>query len=131
MKIGITIVGILLVVLLGVYFMISRTPSSSIPTPTPTSPTPAPSPTPSVPSPVSVNISGFAFSSPEIQVKKGTKATWTNMDLSGHTVTSDTGAFESGNLSQGKTFSFTFNQTGTFSYHCSLHPHMMGKVIVE
>ena len=29
------------------------------------------------------------------------------------------------------TFSFTFNKAGTYAYHCSLHPHMTGKIFVQ
>lgn len=108
----------------------SSTPSPapvSAPAPKPTTPAPVPSPA----APASVSISGFAFTPAELHVKKGTKVTWTNLELSGHTITSDSGVFASGNISQGKTFSFTFNTAGTFTYHCALHPSMTGKVIVE
>jgi plastocyanin len=61
----------------------------------------------------------------------GTTVTWTNLDSTVHTVTSGTGAFDSGALGQNATFSYTFNSRGTFNYHCTLHPFMTGKVIVE
>jgi plastocyanin len=79
----------------------------------------------------SVNISNFAFDPNDISVTKGQTVTFTNNDSTTHTVTSDTGVFNSGNLAPGKTFSYTFNDTGTFSYHCSIHTMMTGKVEVK
>ena len=93
-------------------------------------PAPSPAPAPAA-SGNAVSISDFAFSLASITVPAGTKVTWTNNDSAPHTVTSNTDAFESGSLSRGGTFSFTFAQKGTYEYHCSPHPSMNGKVIVE
>ena len=79
----------------------------------------------------SVSIKGFAFSPASLTVSTGTTVTWTNNDSVTHTVTSDTGAFSSGNLDPGQTFSFTFSQAGTFAYHCSIHTSMHGTVTVN
>jgi len=78
-----------------------------------------------------VSIENFSFNPGEITVKAGTEVTWTNNDSTIHTVTSDTNAFQSGNIAPGATFKFTFSQAGTFSYHCSIHSSMTGKVIVQ
>jgi plastocyanin len=78
-----------------------------------------------------VSIASFAFSPTTLTVKIGTTITWTNNDSASHTVTSDSGAFDSGSMAQSKTFSYTFNQTGTFPYHCSFHPSMKATVIVQ
>lgn len=78
-----------------------------------------------------VTISGFAFSPQTLTVAKGTTVTWTNNDSSTHSVTSDTGVWDSGNLSTGKSFSFTFNQVGTFPYHCNIHSSMTAKIVVQ
>jgi plastocyanin len=78
-----------------------------------------------------VTISNFAFDPKELTVSKGTKVTWTNNDSVNHTITSDSGAFESGDLAKGDSFSFTFNDTGSFSYHCKIHPLMTAKIIVQ
>ncbi len=77
-----------------------------------------------------VNIQNFAFTPAVITVTVGTTVTWTNIDASDHTVTSDTSLFDSGNLAQNATFSFTFNQVGSFAYHCAIHPGMTGRVDV-
>lgn len=74
-------------------------------------------------------IKGFAFSTP-LTVTVGTMVTWTNLDSYTHTVTADRGAFNSGPIMPGHTFSYTFTTAGTFTYHCSFHPYMTGSVIV-
>jgi plastocyanin len=56
--------------------------------------------------------------------------TWKNGDSTMHTVTADNGAFNSGLLNPGSSFSFTFTKSGTYSYHCQIHPFMTGKIIV-
>jgi plastocyanin len=79
-----------------------------------------------------VQISGFAFSPKNITVKKGTTVTWTNKDSAVHNVTesdSQDGP-KSGSLSQGQSYSFTYNSAGTFNYECTIHPGMTGTVTV-
>ncbi|MFA5004271.1 MAG: cupredoxin family copper-binding protein [Candidatus Saccharimonadales bacterium] len=80
----------------------------------------------------SVTIEGFAFSPADITVKKGSTVTWTNKDSATHTVTENDGQTgpDSGNLANGKSYSFTFATTGTFKYHCAIHPSMTGTVTV-
>ena len=80
----------------------------------------------------SVSISNFTFSPASITVKKGTKVTWTNNDSTTHTVTetdSQKGP-DSGSMSRGATYSFTFDTAGTYHYHCNIHPQMTGTVTV-
>ncbi len=57
--------------------------------------------------------------------------TWMNNDAVPHTVTSDTGLFDSGPINQGGIYSYTFTTPGTYDYHCSYHPWMHGTVIVK
>jgi plastocyanin len=66
-----------------------------------------------------------------ITVSTGTTVTWTNTDGIGHTVTSNSSAFDSGVIPGGGKFSFTFQTAGTFAYHCSIHPGMVGSVVVQ
>jgi plastocyanin len=75
-----------------------------------------------------VNIQGSQFSPTEITIKKGDTVTWINKDSVGHTVIGAT--FQSSLLDTGQSFKQTFNEVGTFEYHCSVHPSMVGKVIV-
>jgi plastocyanin len=80
-----------------------------------------------------VSIKNFVFSPANITIKKGTTVTWTNNDGAPHTVAAASDApekFDSGNLSSNKTFSFTFSTTGTYKYHCGIHPDMTGTVTV-
>jgi len=77
-----------------------------------------------------VRIAGFAFAPDSRSVKVGDSVTWTNQDGATHTVTADDGAFDSGNLAGGKAFSFTFEEAGTYAYHCNIHQSMTGTVTV-
>ena len=85
----------------------------------------------SAPSGNAVSMSNLSFSPASLTVSTGTTVTWTNKDTVAHTVTSDTGSFDSGNMAPKATFSFKFNTAGTFAYHCSLHPSMKGTVTVK
>ncbi|HEY7032485.1 MAG TPA: cupredoxin domain-containing protein [Thermomicrobiales bacterium] len=79
----------------------------------------------------SVEIQDFQFSPATLEVTVGTTVTWTNAGNAPHTVTSDDGVFDSGQLSNGQTFSFTFDQVGTFAYHCNIHPQMTAQIVVK
>jgi plastocyanin len=112
----------------------SQTPPAQTPTPNPTPrQTPSPSPAPTAqPKTLSVNIQNFAFSPNSLTINKGDSVVWTNMDSSSHTVTSDSGSeLKSGTLSNGQTYTHTFNTAGTFTYHCSIHPMMTAEIIVQ
>ena len=78
-----------------------------------------------------VFIQGMAFSPASITVKAGTTITWTNKDAVTHNVTSSPALFSSGSLGTGATYSYTFNDMGTFSYTCTIHPSMKGTVVVN
>lgn len=79
---------------------------------------------------MAITIQGFAFNPATITVPVGTKVTWTNKDAATHTVTSDSGVFDSKNLPTGNTFSYTFSQAGTFAYHCNIHKTMTATIVV-
>jgi plastocyanin len=94
-----------------------------------------------------VKIDNFSFGPVTLTVPAGTTVTWTNRDrfvlgILGmilpiaeipHTVvsTDDPKTFKSKVLDTDEKFSFTFNKPGTYSYFCSIHPKMTGKVIVQ
>jgi amicyanin len=83
---------------------------------------------------VEIKIENFAYSPAEIKIKVGDTVVWTNMDDVPHTATSTDlsgDRFDSGLLRKGQSFSYTFKTAGTFSYKCTPHPKMRGKVIVE
>lgn len=80
---------------------------------------------------VSVEIRDFVFSPSAITIKKGTTVTWTNNDSTSHNAVSEqTDGPDGPLLSQGQTYSFTFNTIGTFDYFCEPHPQMTGTVTV-
>ncbi|REK21264.1 MAG: hypothetical protein DWQ40_04325, partial [Actinobacteria bacterium] len=66
-----------------------------------------------------------------LTVKVGTTVTWTNGDSMLHTVTDVNGAFDSGFLEEGDSWSYTFTEPGEYEYYCLPHPWMRAKVIVE
>jgi plastocyanin len=79
----------------------------------------------------SVAIVDFAFDPGSVTVDVGGTVTWTNQGAVAHTVTADDGSFDSGTVDAGGSFSFTFETAGTFSYHCAIHPNMVGTVVVN
>lgn len=84
----------------------------------------------------SITISNFSFRPGSLTVKAGTTVTWRNAEDSPHTVTADDGSFASGTLSLGDSFSFTFDQPGTYDYYCEFHgasghTGMSGTIVVE
>ena len=72
-----------------------------------------------------------AFIPSEITVAPGTTVTWVNNETMPHTVVDLNKAFRSKTLVKDATFSFTFTTAGDYSYLCSIHPNMKGKVIVK
>ncbi len=83
------------------------------------------------PAATSVSIDNFSFTPKEITVAKGTTITWVNRDDVPHTVVSPDKKFRSKALDTDDQFSFTFTEAGTYSYFCSVHPIMIGKIIVK
>jgi plastocyanin len=80
----------------------------------------------------------IAYRPGNISVKPGTTVTWSQKDAGVHTVTSGAveqgtggvtekpdGKFDSGSIATGDTYKFTFDQPGTYSYFCHIHPATM------
>jgi plastocyanin len=63
-------------------------------------------------------------------IAPGTWVTWSNAGQESHTVTAVDGSFDSGNLDPSDGFSWYFDQPGSFEYTCSLHPWMVGRIVV-
>ena len=70
------------------------------------------------------------FSPGELTINVGDTVTWTNDDDSPHTVTADDGQFDSGNMGEGATWSFTFTEAGTYDYKCNYHSSMTATITV-
>lgn len=70
-----------------------------------------------------------------IAIDFGNQVTWVNEDSAFHTVTSgfygeSSKLFDSGHLDPYESFTFDFDEKGTYDYFCTLHPWMKGQVIV-
>ncbi len=76
-----------------------------------------------------VIIKDYKFLPQNISVKAGTTVTWINEDTVIHTV--EGSGMDSGNMSKGDEFTFTFDKVGVYEYICGPHPYMTGSVIVE
>jgi plastocyanin len=72
-----------------------------------------------------------AYSPNPINVAVGTTITWTNNDTVTHTSTSDSSVWNSDSIAPQGSFSRMFSAAGTFPYHCSIHPGMVGTVTVQ
>ena len=76
-------------------------------------------------------LTNTAYAPSPISIAAGDTITWTNNDNTAHTATGDDGSFNSGSIAPGATFSKTFSNAGTFVYHCTIHPGMVGTVTVH
>jgi len=76
-------------------------------------------------------IKDFMFMPMSLTVKAGATVIWANKDDEPHTVVSDTGLFRSGAVDTDETFSFKFDKPGTYHFTCSIHPRMVGTIVVQ
>lgn len=78
-----------------------------------------------------VSIVNFQFQPASLTIHIGDTVTWTNNTaMTDHTSTSDTLVWDSGTLTPGQSFSFTFNSLGVFPYHCNIHHSMTASITV-
>lgn len=78
----------------------------------------------------SVSIVDFAFSPSYVEIPAGGSVSWYNAGGAPHTVTSTSGAFDSGTISPGGGYGVTLTVPGTYSYYCAIHPSMGGTIVV-
>ena len=102
----------------------------------PSSPSVAPTPAP--PGSTSVDIpSGAstqtttAFGADPLTVSVGTTISWLNDDNTTHTSVADGSQWDSGNIPPGGRYNRTFTSAGRFTYHCQIHPNMVGTIVVQ
>ena len=82
--------------------------------------------------PYQIDIDSFSFSPATLTIPVGAKVTWTNKDDVPHTVVSTNNTFpHSPALDTEESFSYAFARAGTYEYYCSVHPKMLGKVVVR
>lgn len=79
-----------------------------------------------------VDMRDVEFMPANVTITVGQTVRWINQDPVPHTTTSgnpgdaDAGAlWDSGLLTPGATYEFTFNDTGVFTYFCEVHPTIM------
>jgi plastocyanin len=78
-----------------------------------------------------IKIDNFSFTPATVTIPAGTTVRWTNRDDIPHTIVSDDKTFKSKALDTDDQFTYTFTKPGTYSYFCSIHPKMTGKVVVQ
>ena len=78
-----------------------------------------------------INVEFSDYRPDLVDVLPGETVDWTNVSARTHTITSDTGVFDSGDLVGGKRFSVRFDRVGTYLYHCTIHPSITGEVDVR
>ena len=76
-------------------------------------------------------LENFHFAPTSLTVTAGTTVSWQNLDGEPHTVVSSDGLFRSGGLDQNDVFTFTFDKPGTYKFLCSIHPQMIGTIVVK
>ena len=81
--------------------------------------------------PSRITIKDFSFGPATVTVPAGTKVTWVNKDEEPHKVVSVDEAFKSTAIDTDGEFTFVFSKPGTYKYFCSVHPRMVGTVVVE
>jgi plastocyanin len=78
-----------------------------------------------------ITIDNFAFAPPDLSIAAGTTVTWKNDDGEVHKVQDDHKGFSSAALDTDDSFSHTFATPGVYHYFCSIHPYMVGKIVVK
>jgi plastocyanin len=76
-------------------------------------------------------VKDFMFTPNSLTIKAGSSVTWANMDDEPHNVVSDAGLFRSGAMDTNESFSFKFDKPGTYHFTCSIHPRMVGTIVVQ
>jgi len=78
-----------------------------------------------------IRVDNFTFAPQTLTVSVNSTVTWVNKDDIPHVIASDDGLFKSKALDTDDKYSYTFSKAGTYSYYCSVHPKMVGKIVVE
>ena len=78
-----------------------------------------------------VRVDNFTFAPDTVMVPVNATVTWVNKDDIPHVIASNDGVFKSKALDTDQKFSYTFTKAGTYPYYCSIHPKMVGKIVVQ
>lgn len=74
------------------------------------------------------------FNPSSLAIAKGTTVKFTNKDNANHSATSSGGLFDSGKIESDKSYSYTFNNAGTYNIFCKYHQSNMqeqGYIVVQ
>ena len=82
-------------------------------------------------SPNEVRVDNFSFAPETLTVPVNSTVTWVNKDDVPHVIASNDGLFKSKGLDTDDKYSYTFTKAGTYPYYCSIHPKMVGKIVVQ
>jgi plastocyanin len=77
-----------------------------------------------------IEIKNKVFNPSNVAIKVGNTVTWVNNDTITHNIVSDESIFSSGPQAPSGYYSFKFTHIGVYTYHCSIHPEMKGKITV-
>jgi plastocyanin len=95
-------------------------------------PTPAPAGSTSVTIPMGAStLTTNGFGPNPLTVSAGTTISWLNDDNTAHTSAADGRQWDSGTIAPGGRFNFAFASPGRFTYHCQIHPNMVGTIVVQ
>jgi len=78
-----------------------------------------------------VRVDNFTFGTDTLTVPPNSTVTWVNKDDVPHVIASNDGLFKSKALDTEDKYSYTFTKAGTYAYYCSVHPKMVGKIVVQ
>ena len=76
-----------------------------------------------------VSVINFSFNPGILNINKGDTVVWTNQDSVSHQIWGNN--FQGPVISNSQSYSFVFGNTGTFNYHCNIHPSMQGTIVVK
>ncbi len=82
-------------------------------------------------SPFEVQVDNFTFGPATLTVPVNSTVTWVNKDDLPHVIASNDGVFKSKALDTDDKYSYTFSNAGTYAYFCSIHPKMVGTIVVK
>lgn len=78
-----------------------------------------------------IKVDNFTFGPDTLTVPVNGTVTWVNKDDIPHVIASNDGLFKSKALDTEDKYSYTFTKPGTYAYYCTIHPKMVGKVVVQ
>ena len=78
-----------------------------------------------------VVIEGMKYRPAQLQIAAGDTVVFRNADPVPHTVTDRGGAFDSGRIESGATWTLSAAPAGEYTYYCTIHPRMTGALTVQ